>query len=218
MENVPDNAAICRSCSGYQSQGKPIQGDKFCIKSGSSILRVRRKVMKYLLLTVFGLFLVGQAAAQSGRVSVRGYVREGERKDIEGAVVEIISGSDTLRAVTTRYGTFIVKNVNMGDAIVRISHLSYKPYERKIVVKKGDAPLKIELELAAQEIEDVTVKTYIPLYKMSGDTLIYNAAAIKTWRVTMRSKFWSSFPVLFSTIPVLRPWERRLPALTWTGS
>ena len=40
--------------------------------------------------------------------------------------------------------------------------------------------MTVKLEPAAKEIEKVTVKADIPLYKLSGDTLIYNAAAVKT--------------------------------------
>lgn len=139
--------------------------------------------MKRLVLTAIILLWSGAVFAQTKKVSLSGRIKDSITNHfIEAAVIEVISGTDTLRAVSgSLMGQFIVKNVKPGDAIFRVSHISYKPYEKKIRIQPRQLePLVIKLEPAAKEIEEVTVKADIPLYKLSGDTLIYNAAAVKT--------------------------------------
>lgn len=139
--------------------------------------------MKRLVLTAIILLFSGAVFAQTKKVSLSGRIEDSITNHcIEAAVIEVISGTDTLRAVSSSFmGQFIVKNVKPGDAILRVSHISYKPYEQKIRIQpRQQEMLTVRLEPAAEEIEEVTVKAEIPLYKLSGDTLIYNAAAVKT--------------------------------------
>ena len=139
--------------------------------------------MKTRLLSVIILLFSGVVFAQTKKISLFGRIADSVTSmSIEAAVIEVICGTDTLRAVSTSFaGQFIVKNVKSGDAILRVSHISYKPYEKKIRIQPEQQELlTVKLEPTTKEIETVTVKANIPLYKLSGDTLIYNPAAVRT--------------------------------------
>ena len=136
---------------------------------------------KFLLTALFPLLFACSALAQPKRITLSGQIRNQTGYSVTGAVVEVISEQDTLRGTSSMFGTFIVRKVKEGDAQVRVTHLSYKPYEMTFRLSaKENKPLEIELELDVKQIESVAVKAAVPLYKRSGDTLIYNAAAVKT--------------------------------------
>ena len=138
--------------------------------------------------TALFLLLGGIAAAQSQHAIFSGTVYGPNPNfsegiwPIEGAVVEVVSGPDTLRTVTgSGTGAFILRKIKAGDVRIRVTHLACKPYEKEMRFEAGKRYVeKIELEQAVKQIEQVTVKAEIPLFKRSGDTLIYNAAAVKT--------------------------------------
>lgn len=89
--------------------------------------------MKRPLLTIIILLSAGAIFAQTKKISLSGRIEDSVTNScIEAAVIEVISGTDTLRAVSSSFtGQFIVKNVKSGDAILRVSHISYKPYEKR---------------------------------------------------------------------------------------
>lgn len=138
--------------------------------------------MKHLLLTGLALLLFVAAAVQQPRtVTLSGSVDAADSGNTEGAVVEVISGTDTLHCVVNLFHGFAVKKVKPGDVQVRVTHLVYKPFETTVRVVEGrNEPLKIMLERDVKQIDAVSVKADVPLFKRSGDTLIYNAAAVKT--------------------------------------
>lgn len=99
--------------------------------------------MKRSVLTAIILLWSGAVFAQTKKVSLSGRIEDSITNHfIEAAVIEVISGTDTLRAVSSSLmGQFIVKNVKPGDAKNRVSHISYKPYEKKSGFNPGSRNL-----------------------------------------------------------------------------
>ncbi len=138
--------------------------------------------MKRLLLLLSALWLAGTGFAQSRTVTFAGAVMDSDMHRVEAAEVELIVGTDTLHAVSSMYGDFAVKT-KPGDALLRVTHIAYKPYEQSVTISADPRQSnwqRIWLEPLSREIDEVTVKGEPPLFKRSGDTLVYNAAAIKS--------------------------------------
>lgn len=106
------------------------------------------------------------------------------RRAMVGAVVEVQSPTDTLHTTTDLNGNFYFKGVPSGDVRVRVTYLGYKPYVQDsvhIAPRYGLArPLRIQLEAESQKIDNVVIEGRAQLTAQRGDTLIYNAAAVRT--------------------------------------
>lgn len=100
---------------------------------------------------------------------------------VDGVLVEAYTARDTLYTTTVN-GVFQFKKVTAGRVTLRFSHLSYKTQTKEIEVKPGQTTeVDIRMQEARQEIEAVTVKGETQVLKVSGDTLVYNAAAVRTF-------------------------------------
>lgn len=125
------------------------------------------------------------ASSQPKTGSVFGHVMERGRTDgnyrgVSGVVVEAYTTRDTLYT-TTEGGVFQFKKVTAGPVTLRFSHISYKDVIKEVEVKPGQTTeVDITMQEAPQEIEAVTVKGETQVLKISGDTLVYNAAAVRT--------------------------------------
>ena len=107
-------------------------------------------------------------------------VRE-TRTVVGGVVVEACTVKDTLYTTTVN-GVFQLKKVTAGRVILRFSHVSYKDVIEEVEVKPGEtAEVTVTMQEASQEIESVTVKGEVPVLTVKGDTLVYNAAAVRTF-------------------------------------
>ena len=137
-------------------------------------------------LTLILLFPVipGCLFAQSKTGNIAGKVMEQTNSltymGVGGAVVKAITLKDTLHT-TTIDGYFQFKKVTAGRVTLRFSHISYKDVIKEIEVKPGQTTeVRITMQEAPQQIDAVTVKGETQVLKISGDTLIYNAAAVRT--------------------------------------
>lgn len=100
---------------------------------------------------------------------------------IGGVVVAACTVKDTLYTTTVN-GVFQLKKVTAGRVILRFSHVSYKDVIEEVEVKPGEtAEVTVTMQEASQEIESVTVKGEVPVLTVKGDTLVYNAAAVRTF-------------------------------------
>lgn len=106
------------------------------------------------------------------------------RQALVGAVVTVISPRDTLHTTTDYQGLFYLKRVTAGYVRVEVSYLGYETYKRdsvRIAPRFGiQRPLRIYLKPAAQEIDQVVVEGRARLVSQRGDTLVYNATALRT--------------------------------------
>lgn len=97
------------------------------------------------------------------------------------ATVTIAYNDDTIKVPTNFRGEFIAKQVPANTTVsLTISHLSYQTYNQSIDVKNKDMLLSIDMEEKVNKLGEVVVEVDVPLFTMSGDTVVYNAAAVKT--------------------------------------
>lgn len=146
---------------------------------------------KLLLLLIFCCGLSTALLAQPRTGPMSGFVYEmreemmqQRRSALVGAVVEVQSATDTLHTTTDLNGNFHFKAVPSGKVRVRVTYLGYKPHERDsvhIAPRYGLArPLRIQLEQESQKIDNVVIEGRAQLSTQRGDTLIFNAAAVRT--------------------------------------
>ena len=130
-------------------------------------------------LSVFSASAQLKSGSVYGEVTIKSLI-DGNYTNIGGVVVEAYTARDTLYTTTVN-GVFQFKKVTAGPVTLRFSHLSYKDVIKEIEVKPGQTTeVDIRMQEAPQEIEAVTVKGETRVLKVSGDTLIYNAAAVRT--------------------------------------
>ncbi len=135
--------------------------------------------------TLFSAFAQPRTGPMSGFVyELREEAMQQRRMGLVGAVVEVQSPVDTLLTTTDLNGNFYFKEVPSGKVRVCISYLGYKPYEQDsvhIAPRYGLArPLRVQMEQASQQIDQVVVEGRAQLSTQRGDTLIFNAAAVRT--------------------------------------
>ena len=151
-----------------------------------------QKTLFYLLsLVVLCCLRVGGAVAQPRTGPMSGHVYEvrdeglrQQRVGLVGAVVEVITAVDTLYTTSDLNGNFHLRQVAAGKARVKVSYLGYNSFEQDsvhIAPRYGLArPLRIQLSPQSQQIDEVVVKGRAQLSTQRGDTLIFNAAAVRT--------------------------------------
>ncbi len=148
-------------------------------------------MIRHLSCLLFFAAAVTAASAQTRTVTVSGMVNTTavtfERGmmqyfPIQGATVTLMTARDTMRTSTNNYGYFVFKKVPEGKATLVVTHVSYKVKTVEAEIKTGtEFSRRILLEEEATEIQEVQVKGKVPPVTMSGDTLIFNAAAVKTF-------------------------------------
>ncbi len=97
-----------------------------------------------------------------------------------GVVVTVISGKDTLRAVTdeTR-GIFFLANIPVGKAYVSFALMGYKTQAKYVEIVPGNNRMIANLEPEPLEIGEAVIKESVAPATLVGDTIIFNAAAVK---------------------------------------
>ena len=119
--------------------------------------------------------IIGQVLTKGNLANVRE-----TRTVVGGVVVEACTVKDTLYTTTVN-GWFQFKKVTAGPVTLRFSHVSYKDVIREVEVKPGETTeVEVTMQEAPQEIESVTIKGEVPVLTVKGDTLVYNAAAVRT--------------------------------------
>ena len=148
---------------------------------------VKLYMPKYLLLA-FCILASISVSAQSKPGSIFGQTKiekningESISTSIGGVVVEACTVKDTLYTTTVN-GVFQLKKVTAGRVVLRFSHISCKDVIKEVEVKLGETTeVEVTMREASQEIESVTVKGEVPVLTVKGDTLVYNAAAVRTF-------------------------------------
>lgn len=145
-------------------------------------------MLRYLLLLPCILAGVATLYAQSKTGTIVGQTmtsdpsaRDYRAFGVDGVVVEAFTSCDTLYTTTVN-GSFFFKKVAAGPVRLRFSHLSYQEVTRDIELQPDQTvQVEVMLQEASQEIGSVTVKGEIPVLTIQGDTLVYHAAAVKTF-------------------------------------
>lgn len=95
----------------------------------------------------------------------------------DGAAVRLISGKDSMYTVAYQ-NKFSFEKVPVGQIKITVSHLNFQTLDTIINLQKT-MPVVIRLKEKVNTLKEITVKGSIPLIIRSGDTLKFNAAAVK---------------------------------------
>ncbi len=100
---------------------------------------------------------------------------------LRGVNLEIFTPSDTTVRVLIG-GAFYFDRITPGKVTLKFSYVGYKTVIQEVEVKEGEIAEvgSIYMEPDVVEIGAVTVKASIPLFTVKEDTIIFNAAAVKT--------------------------------------
>ena len=97
---------------------------------------------------------------------------------LPGAVISIISPSDTLVATTDDSGRCLFRKIADRYIQVRVQHMGYKDWTREC-----DADtlkfLEVRLDKDRKQLEAAVVKENVPVFEYIGDTLKYNVASVQ---------------------------------------
>ncbi len=129
------------------------------------------------------LLLCFTATAQTSYISGRITARDetGAMQPVVGATVRVATPLDTVYVSSIRDGRYIVRCKETETASIHVTFIGYKAYDASIRISGARARHDIRMEEEATELETVTVKTHPPIMTMSGDTIVYNAAATSTF-------------------------------------
>ncbi|MBQ7749899.1 MAG: outer membrane beta-barrel protein [Bacteroidales bacterium] len=129
----------------------------------------------------------GGTAREGNTGNVSGFVYlspeggEGAESPGAGVVVLAVTGDrDSLFTQTGVKGWFSIKNIPAGPVTLSFSLLGYETMTRTIQVKAGPNRVMVNLEPSSEEIDAAVVAAAPTPLKVSGDTVVFNAAAVKT--------------------------------------
>ncbi|MDY3978800.1 MAG: hypothetical protein SOZ00_02125 [Tidjanibacter sp.] len=143
--------------------------------------------LKTTITILLFLLLPASLWGQQGRGTVGGKVTDSATGEaLAGAEVELRTPTDTLYASARRDGTFVVpyslrsKSGSEAKLTLRITFLGYKPFEQQLSAKEKSQTVAAALEPQALAIDALTVRGKIQMISIKGDTITFNAAAIKS--------------------------------------
>ena len=145
-----------------------------------------RKFLSIFAISVMLLHGLGVHAQQKGYTIEVEVSEQWEKTDgnmiifpqrLPGAVISIISPSDTLVATTDDSGRCLFRKIADRYIQVRVQHLGYKDWTREC-----DADtlkfLQVRLDKDRKQLEAAVVKENVPVFEYIGDTLKYNVASV----------------------------------------
>lgn len=117
--------------------------------------------------------------------SIIGYVHETSKigsveinLPIWSADVSLYVGKDTLKT-QTKDGEFFFKDIPVGAVNLEIKKEGFARFYESIAIEPGEKMVVVELMREGDVIEGAVVSATMPLARMRGDTLVYNAQAVK---------------------------------------
>lgn len=139
-----------------------------------------------LIFTTILLMLGISAMSQNSRnISVAGTVTDESNTPVEAATVMLISQQDSTLVsgdVTDKSGTFTVHSGHHGKYLLKISFVGYRTYTDSLVLKRGESIRQlgnIILKTDSKILAETVVTAEAPPVVVKGDTISYNAAAIR---------------------------------------
>lgn len=129
------------------------------------------------LLSTFNLSAQNDKGNLIGRM-YHGFTRESEKfLSTDGATIRLVTGKDTLYKVSIG-SSFNFEKIPLGKAQLKITHINFEPFDTLIDIKKRTEILAI-LKERVVTLNEIRVKADIPMIIRSGDTIKFNAAAVK---------------------------------------
>ena len=105
----------------------------------------------------------------------------GEEIPGAGVVVIVVSSTnDTKHATVASDGRFRISNITPGKAVVQFSLMGYETLENVVDIVRGENRIIANLNPVKEELAAAVVKETVQPIKMIKDTIVFNAAAVKT--------------------------------------
>lgn len=151
----------------------------------NNVIHIVMKSGKCLLMLLMILFSP-MAFAQQSSVNVTGsVVEQGSDTPIEQATVRLLNVKDSAMVrgvVSTRNGSFTLKNVKKGSYLLHITFIGYDPLYQPLQITGKKNPVnvgKLELSDGAIELGEAVVIGKAPEVTVRNDTVEYNADSYK---------------------------------------
>ena len=151
----------------------------------NNVIHIVMKSGKCLLMLLMILFSPMAFAQQSG-VNVTGsVVEQGSDTPIEQATVRLLNVKDSAMVrgvVSSRNGSFTLKNVKKGSYLLHITFIGYDPLYQPLQITGKKNPVnvgKLELSDGAIELGEAVVIGKAPEVTVRNDTVEYNADSYK---------------------------------------
>jgi hypothetical protein len=141
-----------------------------------------RKTLYLLgLLLMCSNFLFAQAPA---RATIKGAICDSSGVSIPSAMVMLLNAKDSTLVNFTQAdekGVFEFRSLKNSGYLLKISHMSYLPYQKNLGVSAGDVNNigTIRLKLISKQLMEVVIKAARAPLKFRGDTIEYDASSFK---------------------------------------
>lgn len=140
------------------------------------------KAVRYICLVLITLFS-NSIIAQEKKANIIGVLQgmmsiESQQYIFpDGAAIRLITGKDSMYTVAYR-NKFSFEKVPVGKIKITVSHLNFETFDTILNLQKT-MPLLIQLKEKVNTLKEITVKGSVPLIIRIGDTIKFNAAAVK---------------------------------------
>ncbi|HRX93020.1 MAG TPA: carboxypeptidase regulatory-like domain-containing protein, partial [Chitinophagaceae bacterium] len=137
-----------------------------------------------LIVVFFSLLTVSQAQRTDGTIKGK-LVDSATQTPIPDATISVMKSKDSALATFTlsnKSGGFEVKGLAEGSYELIISHTSYDPFTKKIIISATEKDIDlgtITPQTGGKALANVTVVSSVPI-QVKGDTVQFNASAFKT--------------------------------------
>ena len=141
-----------------------------------------RKTLCFLgLLLMCSNFLFAQAPA---RATIKGAICDSSGVSIPSAMVMLLNAKDSTLVNFTQAdekGAFEFRSLKNSGYLLKISHMSYLPYQKNLGVSASDVNDMgtIRLKLISKQLMEVVIKAARAPLKFRGDTIEYDASSFK---------------------------------------
>lgn len=134
--------------------------------------------MRILLFLLFNLLCSGYAIAQATN-KISGTVKDSVNRVLPGASVRIVSGKDTLHAVTDFRGKFSISGITTRIAQLHIRSLGFTPLTLELEFRPAQKYINVPyfLQRDKNTLKEVVITTQVIPVRVLKDTIEYNAAA-----------------------------------------
>ena len=99
---------------------------------------------------------------------------------VPNVFIRLISGKDTIATQGTFDGSFVFKNVRPGKKTILATHIAFHPTLMDVEVLPGENAFMVQMVEQSRTINSAFVSAQVIPFMQRGDTIIFNAAAIKT--------------------------------------
>lgn len=141
-----------------------------------------RKILCFLgLLLLYSNNLFAQSPS---RATIKGVICDTAGIEIPSAMVMLLNTKDSTLVNFTQAdekGTFEFRNLKNSGYLLKVSHMSYLPYQKILSVSATDINDlgKIKLKLLSKQLMEVVIKAAKAPLKFRGDTIEYDASSFK---------------------------------------